>query len=280
MFLVTGATGNVGSQLVDQLLTAGQPVRVFVRDPARVARWGDRIEVATGSFENPESFARAAAGTEAVFLMNLAQTPAVFTRLLDAIQPSGPARIVFLSTLLASRPGFQLGRLHLEKENAIRSSGLPRHILRPGGFMSNTRQWAGTIRADGVVYNPMASGKSAPIAPEDIAAVAARLLVSPDHAEEILELTGSELLTVPEQVETLAKILDKPIRCVDVPVEAAVEGMVRNGLPAQVAAAVAESLKAVRDGNGVQITDTVQRVTGHRPITFAEWAQGHASQFA
>ena len=60
--------------------------------------------------------------------------------------------------------------------------------------MSNALQWAPSIKAQGVVYNPTGAGKVAPIAPEDIAAVAAKLLVSPNGAEESPELTGEELL--------------------------------------------------------------------------------------
>ena len=59
MYLVTGATGNVGSEVVGQLLAKGQKVRVFTRDAAKVAHWGNRVEVATGDFTRPETFAQA-----------------------------------------------------------------------------------------------------------------------------------------------------------------------------------------------------------------------------
>ncbi|MDX6458008.1 MAG: hypothetical protein QOE55_1705, partial [Acidobacteriaceae bacterium] len=59
MYLVTGATGNVGREVVSQLLAQGQKVRVFSRDAAKVAQWGDRVEVAIGDFTHPETFAQA-----------------------------------------------------------------------------------------------------------------------------------------------------------------------------------------------------------------------------
>jgi uncharacterized protein YbjT (DUF2867 family) len=178
MFLVSGATGNVGSLLVEQLLASGKRVRVFARDHGKVAHWGDRVEIAIGEFENGESFARAAADIEAAFVVNGGSDVETFKRLLSALKSHGAPRIVFLSSLLASWPGFQIGQMHLAKEDAIRQSGLHGTFLRPGAFMSNSFQWAGSIKTDGVVYNPMGTGRAAIIAPADIAAVAQKVLLS------------------------------------------------------------------------------------------------------
>jgi (4-alkanoyl-5-oxo-2,5-dihydrofuran-3-yl)methyl phosphate reductase len=280
MYLVTGATGNVGKELVDQLIANGQRVRVFVRDPHKVAHWRDRVEVAQGSFEDAQSFGRAVAGTDGAFLMNGAAEVGNFPQLVEAAQKQKLPRIVFLSSLFASLPGVQIGKVHEEKENAIRRARIRGYFLRAGGFMSNTLQWVPSIKAQGVVFNPTGTGKIAPIAPEDIAAVAAKLLVSPNGAEESPEITGDKLLTVAEQVEILSKALGKPIRSMDVPAEAAVEGMKKNGLPPQLAAALGESIAVVRDGRAEQVTDSFERIIGRKPITFAQWAQKHAAQFA
>jgi uncharacterized protein YbjT (DUF2867 family) len=280
MYLITGATGNVGSELVDQLLASGQRVRVFVRDRRKVAHWGDRIEVTSGDFEDANSFGRAVAGTDGAFLMNGAAEVGTFPQLIEAAHKEKLPRIVFLSSLFASLPGIKIGKVHEEKENTIRQSGIRGHFLRAGGFMSNARQWAPSIKAQGVVYNPTGSGRIAPIAPEDVAAIAAKLLVSPNGAEESLELTGEELLNVPEQVEILARALGKPIHCVDVPAEAAIEGMKHNGLPPQLAEALGESIAVVRDGRAQQVTHTVERITERKPMSFAQWSAKHANEFA
>ena len=279
MYLVTGATGNVGSELIGQLLEKGERVRVFVRDPRKVAHWGDRIEVSQGEFGDAESFGRAAAETQGVFLMNGAAEVGTFPGLIAAAQKQKVPRIVFLSSLFASILGVSIGRIHKEKEDAIRQAGIPGHFLRAGGFMSNSRQWAASIKEQGAVYNPTGAGKIAAIAPEDVAAVAAKLLVSPDSAEETPELTGSELESVPEQVVTLAGVIGKPLRCIDVPPEAAIEGMKRNGLPPQLAEALSESIAVVRDGRAETLTHTVERITGRKPMTFAQWAEKHAGEF-
>lgn len=279
-YLVTGATGNVGSAVIGRLLDGGNKVRVFTRNREKVAQWGNRIEVAIGDFTKPETFTRAINRTDAVFLMSQSPDQEAFARLVNAAAESERPRIVFLSSLVATQPELQIGKLHKVKEDAIRQSGLPAKFVRPGGFMSNTYQWISSIEADGVVFNALGKARFPAIAPEDIGEVAARVLVDPTLSGEVFELTGGELLSVAEQVEILAKILNRPIRCVDVPVEVAVQNFIRAGIPAPLAAAVGESFQAIRDGRVFGMTDTVERLTGHRPITFEEWARRHASRFA
>ena len=280
MYLVTGATGNVGRELVEQLIANGHRVRVYVRDPRKAEHWGNRVEVAAGDFDDANRFGQAAAGTAGAFLMSPAAEMGSFPQLIEAAQKQKLPRVVFLSSLFASIPGIRIGTVHAEKENAIRQAGIRGYILRAGGFMSNALQWAPTIKAQGAVFNPTGTGKIAPIAPEDIAAVAAKLLVSPDGAEETSELTGEELLSAPEQVQILAKAIGKPIRSVDVTADAAIDGMKRNGMPAQLAGALAESIAVVRDRRAEHLTHSFERILGRKPMTFSQWAQKHAAQFA
>jgi uncharacterized protein YbjT (DUF2867 family) len=146
--------------------------------------------------------------------------------------------------------------------------------------MSNAYQWIGTIQSDGAVYNAVGDGVTAPVDPADIAAVAVHALTTPQLTQTFFDVTGATRLTIPQQVEILAKALARPLRTVDVPAEAAVQRLVNNGIPPHVAAALGESFMAVREGRGATVTDTVERVTGRKPRSFAEWAQEHAARFA
>jgi uncharacterized protein YbjT (DUF2867 family) len=279
MYLVTGATGNVGSQVVSQLLAKGQKVRVFTRDAAKLGSWFNQVEVEIGDFASPETFAKALTGVEGIFIMNGALDGGLFRQLIAAAKAEGNPRIVFLSTLFAGSPDSPIGLLHKDKEDVIRASGLQGRFVRAGSFMTNTYQWLDTIKAEGVAYNSMGAGKVAPIAAEDIAAVVVHALTDPGHEPEVFEVTGGELLTIPEQVAILAQAANRPIRCVDVPTESAVQGLIRVGTPAPVAAAVGQSFEAIRAGKMAVVKDTVEQVTRRKPRTFQSWAQEHASRF-
>lgn len=282
MYLVTGATGNVGKEVVEELLGAGERVRVFTRDERKVARWGSRVDRAVGDLARQETIAPALQGVRAAFLLPVAEADGIdhVRGFLAAARASGAPRVVLLSSISAGAPTVQLARRHAEREQLVKASGLPWTFVRPGTFMSNTFQWARSIQAERAVYNPHGDGRTAPVAPRDIAAVAALAMVTEDLLGQALEVTGPELLSTPEQVEVLARVLGTPLRCVDVPVEAAKRRMIEAGTPPSLAAAIGELIERIRSGSGSVKTDTVERVTGRKPTTFEAWARAHAQAWA
>jgi uncharacterized protein YbjT (DUF2867 family) len=280
MYLVTGATGNVGSNVVDQLLAEGEQIRVFTRDAAKAAHWGNRVQVALGDFTKPETYAAAVSGVDGIFLMNITTPIDSFRQLLQTAKASGNPRIAFLSSISAADPDTIVGKLHLEKEEAISDSNLPYALLRCGGFMSNAFGWLQTIKSESTIYNPMGSGQYAPIAPEDIAAVAVHALRSLQLSAETYNLTGGQLIDTPQQVNILSRLINRPLRIVDITAETATENMIRSGIPATIATGVAKSFENIRDGKAAMATDTVAQLTGRPPLTFEDWATSHIDKFA
>jgi len=278
MDLIVGATGNVGSQVAEQLLAAGRQVRVFTRNAAKLTD-GDRVEVAIGDLMQPDSFAKALEGVEAVFMMNGVLGGDAFRRLIEITKTSGSPRIVFLSTLFAADPDSPIGRVHKDKEDVIRASGLRHSFVRAGNFMTNTFQWLETIRRDNVVYNGTGEGKTAPVAPQDIAAVVVRALTDP-NAAEIYEVTGGELLTLREQVDTFSRVTGKSIRVVELRMEEAEAGLLKAGFPPFVATAVSRSYEDIRKGKMAFVRDTVQSVKNAAPATYEAWVQSQQSRLA
>jgi len=279
MYLIIGATGNVGSEVVAQLLAAGKQVRVFTRDASKVSHLGDRVEVAVGDLMQPDSIAKAVAGVEAVFIMNGVLDGTAFRQMLATIKASGNPRVVFLSTLFASDQESPIGQVHKDKEDAIRTSGLRSSFVRAGNFMTNTFQWLETIQREGVVYNGMGAGKSAPVAPEDIAAVVVQALTDP-NATEIYEVTGGELLTLPEQVEILSRVTGRPIRVVEISMEQAEQGLLKAGFPPFVAKAVSRSYEDIRNGKVAFVLRTVQEAKGAAPVSYEAWVKSQVARLS
>ncbi|MFN8444821.1 MAG: SDR family oxidoreductase [Caldilineaceae bacterium] len=279
MILVTGATGNIGGKLVQQLLETQQPVRVFVRDERKIAQLGNRVERAVGDFEKPETLVAAMQGIEHLFLNTEGFGTQQDQNAIRAAQQMGVKHVVKLSSLGAGEPTHAIAQWHHAKEEVLKASGLAWTMLRPGQFMSNLLQWGDSIKSQGKVYFPGGEGKVAPIDPEDIAAVAAVALTQPGHTGKAYQLTGPELLTVREQVAILARLLGKPLQYVDVPPDVAAAEMRKRGMPPVLVDALGELNRMIREGSAAQHTDTVAAVTGRPAHTFEEWCRAQLAAF-
>jgi uncharacterized protein YbjT (DUF2867 family) len=146
--------------------------------------------------------------------------------------------------------------------------------------MSNTNQWVGSIKSEGVIYNPMGNASVALTHPADIAAVAVHALITPKLTESVLDVTGDTALTIAEQIAVLAKVLGRPLRVVNVAPEVAVQGLIKNGVPEHVAHALGASYAAGHTGSAATVTDTVKRLTGRKPRSYESWVREHAARFA
>jgi uncharacterized protein YbjT (DUF2867 family) len=275
MILVTGATGNVGAELVTALAEAGEPVRALVRKPQN-AVLPPGVEPVAGDLNQPESLTGALAGAHGLFLLpGYPDLPG----LLALARRAGVARVVLLSGGSAALEDMDnaVSRYMAVSERHVRESGVPWTFLRPRAFMSNALRWLPQLAAGDVVRVPFAGVRAAAIDPFDIAAVAARALLSDGHASQIYELTGPDSLLPADQVGVLAKVLERDLRC---------EGLTNEEARAEMSAAMpVEYVDAFFsfyvDGtlDESQVLPTVREVTGRPPRTFDQWVRAHADAF-
>jgi (4-alkanoyl-5-oxo-2,5-dihydrofuran-3-yl)methyl phosphate reductase len=283
MILITGATGNIGSELVPQLLAKGAALRVITRDEPKVSHLDPAVERVIGDRSNETIARQALQGVERLFLLPVLVDPEhkADRLLIDEAKRAGVQQIVMISSAVIRSDGEnQIARMHREIEVLIEESGIPWTILRPGGFMSNAvLWWAETIKSLGKVFNPSGDGRAAPISPHDIAAVAAVVLTTAGHEGKTYHLTGSELLTTHDQVRLLSKAIGKPIECVDIPVEVAAGRMRSAGVPEALIEALSRLWIRLRNGEAPFQTDEVERLTGSPGQTFETWCHEHRSAF-
>ena len=275
MILVTGATGTVGRQTVSQLLEAGAEVRALTRHPD-AARLPSGVDVVGIDLSDPSTLAPALNGVEAVFLVWPFTTVERAPEVLDTVERRA-RRLVYLSSAGGQQPD-PVGLFHADMEQLIEQSKLEWTFLRPSGFASNTLMWAGQIRGDGVVRWPYGAAARSLIHESDIAAVAVRALTGEGHVGAKHVLTGPELLTQVEQVQTIGEAIGRPARWEDVPPAA-----VRDGLAAAFGDASFADHALDTWARFVEepelVTSTVERVTGTPARTFREWASDHAGDF-
>jgi len=276
MILVTGATGNVGAELVHALAAAGEPVRALVRDDARRAALPAGVEAAVGDLNRPDTLAPALEGVRGVHLL------AGYAGLPDALEHmrrAGVERVTLQSSSAAPSGDTTnaVARYHIESEAAIRDSGLEWTFLQPNGFMSNALQWAEQLRQGDVVTAPFAKVRTAQIDPRDIAAVAAVALTRDGHAGRSYRLSGPESLLAAERVAILGSVLGRDLRLEPQSDENARAEM-SSTMPAEyVDAFFAFFAEGTLDESAV--LPTVEQVLGRPPRTFAEWARDHAGAF-
>lgn len=279
--LITGATGHVGKHLISLLLASGYPVHALVRDRTRAAALPNEVEVVVGDLAHPETLPAAFAGVERVFLMDASHGLDLTRNAVAAARAAGVQRIVNLSSIGAGvDPMPIMGRSFVAREAMIHESGIAWTFLRPSTFMSNALWWLPSLKAEGVVRDPVGPGRSASIDPEDIAAVAAVALTQEGHGGQIYTLTGSELQTVAEQVEILASVLGREITYIETtPEEAAKEALAR-GTDKAIVEVMRDLNEVLHADASAVITDDVERVTGQPPATFESWCQRNAAAFA
>lgn len=281
MILVTGATGNIGRELTRELNARGAKVRAFVRDPTRAAVLPEAAELAVGDLGEPATLRPAFAGVDALFLLTQGIGTDHTVNALAAARTAGVSRVVHLSSFnVLGDPMPAMGYWHHEREKLVRASGIPATILRPGGFTTNALDWVPTIREGGYVLDPIGPGRYAPIDPADIAAVAALALTEDGHQGQEYVLTGEETYTVAEQVRIIAKATGLAI---EVREAATTDEIVRSrfpdGAPPALAEAITQGFAVMRADTVGFRTDTVERLLGRKPRTFADWCARNAHAF-
>jgi uncharacterized protein YbjT (DUF2867 family) len=278
VILVTGATGNVGGQVVAQLLDAGAKVRAVTRDPAW-AQLPDAAEAVRGDLGDPGSIRPHLQGVSSVFLLwpflSAEAAPALLEVLAGRVN-----KIVYLSASAVhdDRDPAQNG-VWGQVEQAIGKSGLDATFLRAGGFAANTLAWASQIRAGGVVRRPYGQASRSLIHERDIAAVVTTVLTSAGHSGAKYVLTGPESVPQAEQAAQIGAAVGRPVRWEEQPLDEARQQLVAEMGDADFAAHALEYWASLVD-HPEPVTPTVEQLTGSPARTFAEWARDHATDFA
>lgn len=280
-YLITGATGNIGSLVVERLLDRGDRPRVLVRDAEKArSRYGDRVDLFVGDFADAPTMTAALTGVDAFLLVSsiddLAARDEVAAK---AAKAAGVKHLVKISSINVPQKDIGTGVWHAQGEAAIRASGVPFTFVRPSGFMENCLRWANSIKSEGVVRSSAGDGKSPVIHSEDIAAVATKALTTQAYIGESLPVTGPEMLSYPELVAKIGTRIGKLLRFEALTDEEERRKWLERNRPPAMAEVLVSVFRAMREGRLAKVTDTVERVLGRKPLSFDRWLEQHATAF-
>jgi uncharacterized protein YbjT (DUF2867 family) len=285
MYVIMGATGNIGSKLANTLLDEGEKVRVIGRSPERLQPLLDRgAEAAVGDVSDAAFLTEAFKGVEAVFALIppnyaaedfRAEYNAIGANIAEAIQESGVEHVVFLSSIGADLPektGVIKGLRDVE-QRLDTLDGVNILYLRPTYFMENLLGNIGLIKAMGINGGDIKGDvEFAMIATQDIAPVAAKHLVEKDFSgKSAHELLGERDVSMDEVTKIFGEKIGRPdLQYVQFSAEDAKKGMMDSGISADVSDQLLEMGQAINSG----------LIAGNQPRTAENTTSTSIEEFA
>ncbi len=284
MILVTGATGNNGTEILKLLTARNVPVRAMVHGPARTeAVQAPNVQVVEGDFDHPDTLRAALDGVERAFLLTNSTEHAEAQQLafVEAARQSGVAHVVNLSQLHAAADSpVRFLRYHAAVEAALRASGMAWTFLRPNLYMQALLGFRSTIKEQNAFYAAAGEAKVSVVDVRDIAEAAVAALTQPGHTGKIYDLTGPQALSHAEMAAHLSAAMGRAITFVDVPPAAMRDALVKIGMPPWQGDGLVEDYAHYGRGEAAAVAPGVRDATSNAPRSFETFARDYAPQFA
>lgn len=272
--LVTGATGNIGTYVVDELINRGEQVKVASSKNNPVTPKG--AEAVLFDFLNPETYANALAEVDRVFLVRppqLAKPKKDMLPFIRAMKNKAIRQVVFVSLM-----GVEKNPIvpHRKIETMIRKLEIPFTFLRPGFFMQNlSTTHREEIANLNEIFVPVGKARTSFIDTRDIAAVAVNCLIEENHINTCYTLTGNKSIDYYEVAETLSEVLEKRVEYKNPSLFEFRRETIRRGIKKEFANVMTMLYLMTSLGTANKVTQDVERVLKREPHSFKEFAVDH-----
>jgi uncharacterized protein YbjT (DUF2867 family) len=286
--LVTGASGNIGSEVVKQLLDVAPAVNikaaVHSRQNVKKVKDGDRVKVIQIDYNESDTLREALKDVDKLFLLtpDVPNAPDLASNAVTEAKKAGIRHIVKQSVMGADLEA-DVGtmRLHRQVEDIIEQSGIPFTFLRPNEFMQNFVNFhSPSIKGNNAFYIPLEDAKVSLVDVRDIAAVTVKSLIDEDkHKNKMYLITGPEALSYHQVAEILSNATGRKINYVNISDEEARAAMKEIGMNDWLINTVSELSEYFRKGKASEISSAVEEVTGRKPISFSQFANDYAEAF-
>jgi uncharacterized protein YbjT (DUF2867 family) len=277
--LVTGASGNLGREVVAALRARRYEIRAATRDVGKIVPGEDLLPVGF-DFTDPGTFATAMDGVSGLFLIAPPMDPEAPQKLAPFIQEArklGVGHVVFTSALGVDQNEQAPLRV---VEKTLMDSGLNYTILRPNFFMENfsTGFVAPMIEHQNGIFLAAGEGKTSFISTVDIAEVAASAFAENLYGKEY-NLTGPEALDHTQVAHAISQATGRQISYHALSEDAMLQGARENGMPEGAVQYMRVLYEVVRAGYMAAVTDDVESVTGRKPVGFGEFVNANVGSW-
>jgi len=272
MYAITGATGQLGRLVIDALLRTVPAGRIVaaVRDPAKARDLAGRgVIVREADYNRPDTLAAALAGVEKLLLISSNEVAGRLPQhraVIEAAGRAGVSLIAYTSMLRADTSPATLAVEHRRTEEVIAASGLPAVILRNGWYTENHLLALPAVLEHGAFVGAAKNGRFSSAARQDYAEAAAEVLTTDGHAGKTYELAADQAFTLTELAAEVSRQAGKPIGYNDLSPAAFEDVLTSAGLPADLAALLADADDAASRGALFDDGGALSRLTG-RPTT-------------
>lgn len=268
--LVTGATGHLGSLVIDALLARGiapDHIVAGARDTSRVTQTG--VQTVRLDYNDPATVEAAFDDVDAVLLISgseVGQRIAQHQAVIDAAVKAGVRQLVYTSAPFATTSGLILAPEHKATEEAIAGSGLPATVLRNNWYNENYLAKLDEVRDSGVLLGSAHEGKVASASRKDYAEAAAVVLTTEGHIGQVYELAGDTAWTYDDLAAALGEVLGRAVVSKDVSTQEQVTALQQAGLPEGAIGFVTGLDANIAEGDLAFTDGTLKKLIG-RPTT-------------
>ncbi|WP_428422874.1 SDR family oxidoreductase [Methylibium sp.] len=271
MIAVTGATGQLGRLVLEELLKTRAPesIAALVRSPDKARDLAARgLQVREADYSRPSTLEAALKGVDRLLLISsseIGQRVDQHRAVIDAARHAGVQLLVYTSLLHADSSALGLAGEHRETEALVQSSGLPFVILRNGWYTENYTAAVPAALAHGALLGSAREGRIASAARADYAAAAAAVLRDGAETGRVYELAGDTAYSLTELAAEISRLSGKAVRYQDLPPSDYKAALLGAGLPEGLAALLADSDAGASQGalfdDGKQLSQLIGRPT-------------------
>lgn len=283
--LVTGATGQFGSNTIHSLLEKGHPansIAALVRDEQKAAELKAKgIEIRIGDYDDVPSLEKAFAGIDTILFVSASDVEKraqQHENVIKALSTSNVKHVVYTSFVRDENAGTSaidfVTEAHVKTEQWLKESGIAWTFLRNNLYMDFVPVFIGEKVLETGVYFPAGTGKAAVATREDMAEAAANVLLTEGHENKAYNLSNTEAWSFEEVAETLATLTGKSVNYYSPSQQEYRQALSDAGVPEGYVGMFAAFGEAVKREEFDTTSKDLENLLGRKPLSLEQYFQG------